>query len=620
MKIQRLTMSQAIVQFLLHQQVERDGKRHPFFAGCLGIFGHGCIAGLGQALQQYPQFRYYMTKNEQASVHIAAAFAKMSNRLRACACLSSIGPGATNMVTGAATATINRLPVLLMPGDIFARRNVAPVLQQLEQPYSQDISVNDAFKPVSRYWDRINRPDQIITALPEVMRVLTSPADTGAVTLALPQDVQTEAFDYPAELFEDRIWYIPRAAPDAVLLDRAVNLIRASKKPLIIAGGGVLYSEAHEALAEFAAATGIPVGETQAGKGSLRYDHPQNLGALGVTGTFAANILAREADLIIGIGTRYSDFTTASKTAFQNPKARFININVAEFDSFKHSALPLVADARVALNLLGKALKGWQVRETYRKRGERFNRSWDKEVDSLYHTPTGVPVSQAEVIGAVNDFARPQDVVVCAAGSLPGDLHRLWRTRDPKGYHLEYGYSCMGYEIAGGLGVKMAAPEREVYVMVGDGSWLMMSSELVTSVQEGCKLTVILLDNHGFQSIGGLSRAIGSGGFGTSYRFREGKTGQLSGAVVPVDYAANARSLGAYVIAVHDIPELKDALAKARQQTKTTVIVIETDPEKRAPGYESWWDVPIAAVSQSESVQKARQEFEAAVKKERHFL
>lgn len=620
MKTKRLTMAQAVIQFLLHQQVERDGKRHPFFAGCFGIFGHGCIAGLGQALQQYPRMRYYMTKNEQASVHIATAFAKMSNRLRACACISSIGPGATNMVTGAATATINRLPVLLMPGDIFARRNVAPVLQQLEQPYSQDISVNDAFRPVARYWDRINRPDQIITSLPEAMRVLTSPADTGAVVLAMPQDVQTEAHEYPAELVEDRIWFIARPAPDPALLKRAAEQIRASKKPLIVAGGGVLYSEAHGSLADFAAQAGIPVGETQAGKGSLPFDHPQNLGAIGVTGTFAANILAREADLVIGIGTRYSDFTTASKTAFQNPRVRFININVAEFDAFKHSALPVIADARAALDQLSKALRGWQVPGTYRKRAEKLHRDWDKEVDRLYHTETGLPVSQAEVIGAVNDFARPQDVVLCAAGSLPGDLHRLWRTRDPKGYHLEYGYSCMGYEIAGGLGAKMADPKREVYVMVGDGSWLMMSSELVTSVQEGYKLTVVMLDNHGFQSIGGLSKAIGSAGFGTQYRFRDPKTGRLEGAPVPVDYAANARSLGAHVITARTIPELQDALVKASQQTKTTVIVMETDPEKRAPGYESWWDVPIAEVSEAASVKKARREFEAAVKNERFFL
>ncbi len=621
MKTKKLTSAQAIVQFLLRQQVERDGKRHPFFAGCLGIFGHGCIAGVGQALQQYPQFPYYLTKNEQASVHIAAAYAKMNNRLRAFTCVSSIGPGATNMVTGAAVTTVNRLPVLLMPGDIFARRNVAPVLQQLEQPYSQDISVNDAFKPVSKYWDRINRADQIICALPEVMRVLTSQAETGAVTLALPQDVQTETFDYPVELFEERVWYIPRPAPESTVLARAVQMIRASKKPLIVAGGGVLYSEAHTALAAFAAQTGVPVGETQAGKGSLPYDHPQNLGAIGVTGTFGANILAREADLIIGIGTRYSDFTTASKTAFQNPSVRFININVAEFDAFKHSALPMVADARAALETLGKALRGWAVSGAWRKRGEKFNRDWDAEVERIYAAKGDrPPLSQGAVIGAVNDISRPEDVVLCAAGSLPGDLHKLWRTRDPKGYHLEYGYSCMGYEIAGGLGAKMAAPEREVYVMVGDGSWLMMSSELVTSIQEGYKLTVVMLDNHGFQSIGGLSQAIGSERFGTRYRFRNRKSGQLDGESLPIDYAANARSLGAHVIRVHDLPELKSALQQARQQTKTTVIVVETDPLKGVRGYESWWDVPIAQVSEIDSVRRASKAYEQARTKERYFL
>jgi 3D-(3,5/4)-trihydroxycyclohexane-1,2-dione acylhydrolase (decyclizing) len=620
MKTRRLTTAQALIQFLTRQHVERDGRRQPFFAGCLGIFGHGCVAGVGQALLQTPAFRYYLTKNEQASVHIAAAYAKMSNRLRTFACVSSIGPGATNMVTGAALATINRLPVLLLPGDLFARRNVAPVLQQLEQPYSQDVSVNDAFKPVSKYWDRINRPDQLLCALPEVMRVLTSPAETGAVTLALPQDVQTEAFDYPVELFEDRVWRIPRPVPEPELIDRAAELIRASRKPLIIAGGGVLYSEAHAALAKWATATGIPVGETQAGKGSLPYDHPQNLGAIGVTGTFAANRLARDADLVIGIGTRYSDFTTASKTAFQHPKVRFININVAEFDAFKHRALPLVADARAAVEALTKALRGWHVSASYRQLAEKLHRHWDREVDRLYHTATGVPVSQAEVIGAVNDFARPQDVVVCAAGSLPGDLHKLWRTRDPKGYHLEYGYSCMGYEVAGGLGVKMAAPDREVYVMVGDGSWLMMSSELVTSIQEGFKLTVVLLDNHGFQSIGGLSESIGNARFGTQYRFRNAATGQLDGPRVPIDFAANARSLGAHVLSARDIPQLKQALEKARQQTKTTVIVIETDPLKGVPAYDSWWDVPVAEVSALPSVRTARKQFEKAVKRERCFL
>jgi len=620
MKTQRLTVAQAIIRFLMAQYVERDGRRQPFFAGCLGIFGHGCIAGIGQALLQYPKFRYINTKNEQGSVHIATAFAKMSNRLRTYACVSSIGPGATNMVTGAATATINRIPVLLLPGDIFARRNVGPVLQQLEQPYSQDLSVNDAFKPVSRYWDRINRPDQLMNALPEAMRVLTSQAETGAVTLALPQDVQTEAFEYPAGLFAERVWYIPRPAPENNLLARAVEWIRASKKPFIVAGGGVIYSEAHEALAKLAAATGIPVAETQAGKGSLSFDHPQNLGAIGVTGTFAANRIARDADLVIGIGTRYSDFTTASKTAFQNPKARFININVAEFDAFKHSALPVVADARAAVEALGRALHGWRVSAAYRNKTVRLNRQWDREVNRLYHTPTSVPVSQAEVIGAVNDFSRPRDVVMCAAGSLPGDLHRLWRTRDPKGYHLEYGYSCMGYEVAGGLGIKLAAPDREVYVMVGDGSWLMMASELVTAVQEGIKLTVVLIDNHGYQSIGGLSQAIGNAHFGVRYKQRNPRTGHLDGANVPIDFAANARSLGAHVIAARDIPEFKSALGEARRQTRSTVIVIETDAEKRAPGYESWWDVPISEVSRLPAVRKARKEFEVAVKRERFFL
>ena len=613
-------MAQAVIQFLMHQAVERDRRQRPFFAGCIGIFGHGCIAGIGQALQQYPKFRYFQSKNEQASVHIASAYAKMSNRLSTFACVSSIGPGATNMVTGAATATINRLPVLLLPGDIFARRNVGPVLQQLEQTSSQDVSVNDCLKPVSRYWDRINRPDQLMNALPEAMRVLTSQSETGAVTLALPQDVQTEVFDYPIELFRDRLWHIPRPEPEVSMLNRVVELVRASRKPLIIAGGGVLYSEAHEALAKFTDQTGIPVGETQAGKGSLRYDHPQNLGAIGVTGTFGANSVAREADLVIGIGTRYSDFTTASKTAFQNPHVQFINVNVVELDAFKHSGLPILADARATLQALSQALRGWQVSAAYRKHVGNLNKAWDKEVDRLYHTTTSLPMSQAEVIGAVNDFSEPQDVVLCAAGSLPGDLHRLWRTRDPKGYHLEYGFSCMGYEIAGGLGVKMAAPDREVYVMVGDGSWLMMSSEVVTSVQEGFKLTIIMLDNHGFQSIGGLSEAIGSGGFGTRYRYRNPKTCQLDGKLLPLDFAASARGFGAHVITAADVPGLKAALVEARAQTKTTVIVVETDPEKRAPGYESWWDVPIAGVSQRASVKAARKGFEKAVRKERHFL
>jgi len=479
----RLTTAQAIIQFLKAQQVSRDSRDQAFFAGCFGIFGHGNVAGIGQALQQNPDFPYFLCRNEQAMVHTAAAFAKMSNRLRALVCTTSIGPGATNMLTGAAGATINRLPVLLLPGDIFARRNVAPVLQQLESSSTQDVSVNDCFRPVSRYWDRIQRPEQILTALPEAMRVLTSPAETGAVTLALPQDVQAEAFDFPEEFFARRTWVVPRSRADAALVAEAVEWIGSAKKPFIIAGGGVIYSCATEALSRFATQTGIPVSETQAGKGSLAFDHPQCVGGMGVTGSSAANRLAREADLVIGIGTRYSDFTTASVTAFQNPGVRFININVAEFDAYKHAAIPLVGDARVTLEELHAAVAGFTVDNEYRARIETFRTEWEKEVDRIYGIRKEPPISQGEVIGALNSFVRPQDVVVCAAGSLPGDLHKLWRTRDPKGYHLEYGYSCMGYEVAGGVGVKMAAPDRDVYVMVGDGSWLMMSSDLVTALQ-----------------------------------------------------------------------------------------------------------------------------------------
>ena len=620
MSTRRLTMAQALVAFLKNQYVERDGRRLPFFGGVFGIFGHGIVAGFGQALQQNPDFRYYLVRNEQSSVHIAAAFAKMHNRLRTFVCTSSIGPGATNMVTGAAMATVNRLPVLILPGDIFTRRNVAPVLQQLEWEHSQDISVNDAFKPVSRYWDRINRPDQLITALPEAMRVLTSPADTGAVTLALPQDVQAEAWDYPEALLAPRVWTIPRPRADATLLRRAAEMIRAARRPLIIAGGGVIYAEATAILDRFARQTGIPVAETQAGKGSLPYDHPLAVGAMGVTGTRAANLIARDADLVIGIGTRYSDFTTASKTAFQNPDVRFLNINVAEFDAYKHAALPLTADARVTLEELIALVGDYDTGADYRAWVDQLRREWDAEVERIYHLEHGPLLSQGEVIGAVNNFARPQDVVLCAAGSLPGDLHKLWRTRDPKGYHLEYGYSTMGYEIAGGLGAKMAAPEREVYVMVGDGSWLMLSADLITSIQEGYKLTVLLLNNHGFSSIGGLSASVGSGGFGTHYRYRNPQTGQLDGDYLPVDFAANAHSLGAHVIEAHDLASLQAALAEARTIERTTVIVVEVDREQRVPGYESWWDVPVAEVAESAAVQAARRDYEQQRARERYFL
>jgi 3D-(3,5/4)-trihydroxycyclohexane-1,2-dione acylhydrolase (decyclizing) len=620
MEIRRLTTAQALITFLKNQYVERDQKESPFFAGVWGIFGHGNVAGVGQALQETGSFRYYLARNEQAMVHTATAYAKMNNRLAAFACTSSIGPGATNMITGAATATINRLPVLLLPGDIFARRNVAPVLQQLESEHTQDISVNDAFKPVSRYWDRINRPDQLPSALLEATRILTSPANTGAVTLALPQDVQAESWDYPEELFAKRVWHIARPMADRTLLARAIEWIGAAKKPFIITGGGVIYSEASESLARLVEQTGIPVGETMAGKGALPWDHPQNLEAVGVTGTPGANILAREADLVIAVGTRLSDFTTASKTAFQNPHVRFININIAEFDAHKHAALPLVADARVTLDELREALKSYRVADEYVSRIVSFKEEWNTETEGLFNRRHGPPISQSEVIGIVNQFSQANDVVVCAAGSLPGDLHKLWRTRDPKGYHLEYGNSCMGYEIAGGLGVKIADPAREVYVMVGDGSYLMMSSEIVTSLQEGYKLTIVLLNNYGFSSIGGLSQALGSGGFGTDYRLRRPESGQLDGPRLEIDFAANAASLGAQVERATTREDLQAALEIARLNERTTVIVIEVDKEERVPGYESWWDVPVAEVSEMESVKRARESYDEAVKRERFFL
>jgi 3D-(3,5/4)-trihydroxycyclohexane-1,2-dione acylhydrolase (decyclizing) len=613
-------MAQALIQFLKQQYVERDGREHAFFAGMLGIFGHGNVAGIGQALQQNPDFPYIMVRNEQSGVHMAAGFAKASNRLRTFACTSSIGPGATNMITGAALATINRLPVLLLPGDIFARRNVAPVLQQIESPTTQDTGVNDCFKPVSRYWDRIYRPEQLIAALPEAMRVLTSPSDCGAVTLALPQDVQAEAYDYPEELFEKRVWLIRRGQPDCISLERAVAAIRGAEHPLIVAGGGVLMSEASTALSEFATKTGIPVGETQAGKGSLAWDHAQEVGAIGATGTLAANRLANAADLVIGIGTRYSDFTSASMTAFQNPAVKFVNINTAEFDAYKVGAIPVVADARVALEQLGSALAGHAVSAQYAAEIAELRVAWDAEVDRLFHLKNPGKPAQSEVIGAMWEAAGERDVLLSAAGSHPGDLHKLWRTRTPNGYHMEYGYSCMGYEIPGAMGAKLADPSREVYVFLGDGTYLMMPSEIVTSVQEGIKIIIVLVDNHGFASIGSLSRSLGQGGFGTRYRARNEATKQLDGDVLTVDFAANARSLGAHALKAGTLDELKQALEQAKTLDRTTVIVVETDASQGVPGYESWWDVAVAEVSEMESVREARARYEEARKRERRYL
>lgn len=619
MNTKRLTVAQATIAYLKNQYVERDGAQHKFFAGCFGILGHGNVAGIGQALHQNPDFPFYVARNEQAMVHSAAAYAKVKNRLQTFVCTSSIGPGATNMVTGAAAATINRIPVLLIPGDIFATRHVAPVLQQLESNMTQDISVNDCFKPVSKYWDRINRPEQLITALPEVMRVLTSQAETGAVTLCIPQDVQAEAFDFPSVLFQKKVWYVGRTMPDASLLEKAINQIRNSKKPLIVSGGGTIYSGATEVLKEFVNRTGIPVTETFAGKGSLKYDNPKNLGAAGVTGTPGAIEMAKETDLVIGIGTRYSDFTTISKSAFQHPNVKFININITEFDSFKHGALPLVGDAKAILEIINTKLGDFKVTDDYRKKVEQFNTSWDDYVSEMYAEKNIIPAFQGEVIGAINTFSDADDIMICAAGSLPGDLHKLWRTRNPKGFHLEYGYSCMGYEIAGGLGAKMARPESEVYVLVGDGSYLMMAQEIVTSVQEKQKLTIVLLNNDGYASIGGLSASLGSEGFGTYYRYRSEETNQLDGGLLPIDYAANAASMGAYVIKTTNVTELKAALEKAKTIDHTTLIYIEVDRKKGIPGF-AWWEVAVAEISEKEAVNESFKTYQENKKNQKHYL
>ena len=621
----RLTVGQAIVGFLAAQHTERDGARERFVEGCFGIFGHGNVAGLGEALLAAEltapgSLPYYQGRNEQAMVHAAVGFARMRNRLSTLACTSSVGPGATNMVTGAALATINRLPVLLLPSDVFATRPAEPVLQQLEHPGQRDVSVNDAFRPVSRFFDRVSRPEQLPDALLGAMRVLTDPAETGAATVCLPQDVQTQARDWPDELFAPRTWQVRRAVPDPASIASAASALRGATRPMIVAGGGVIYSAAEACLRAFAEATGIPVAETQAGKGAMNYDHPQAIGAIGATGSASANAIAATADVVVGIGTRWSDFSTASRSAFAAPGVRFINVNVAAVDAAKLGAIDVVGDARAALTEFATALSGWQVAAAYRAEATERARHWDEVVEHSYRAGNAPLPSQAEVIGAVNAASQPRDVVVCAAGSMPGDLHKLWRTRDSKGYHVEYGYSCMGYEIAGGIGVKLAAPDREVYVLVGDGSYLMMSTELVTAVQEGIKIIVVLVLNHGFASIGSLSQSVGAQRFGTAYRYRNAETGRLDGGTLPVDLAANAASLGAQVITAATIAELAESLRAAKSAAGPVVITIETDPLAAAPDSGSWWDVPVAEESQLESVRQARAAYESAQSRQRRYL
>ncbi|MEH0935335.1 3D-(3,5/4)-trihydroxycyclohexane-1,2-dione acylhydrolase (decyclizing) [Micromonospora psammae] len=610
----RLTVAQALVTFLARQWSERDGHRLRLIPACFGIFGHGNVAGIGEALAgpAGAGLPYHLCRTEQGMVHTAAAYARMSDRLSTLACTTSIGPGATNLVTGAAGATINRLPVLLLPGDIFAARPANPVLQELEDPRSYDVSVTDALRPVSRYWDRINRPEQLPAALLAAMRVLTDPVETGAVTLALPQDVQAEAYDWPEELFADRVWHVPRARPDDAAVTRAARVVTAARRPVVVAGGGVIYSGACDALRRFAEEHGVPVAETQAGKGALPFGHPLALGAVGVTGTSAANEIAAGADLVIGIGTRYSDFTTASGTLFGGD-ARFVNLNVTGFDAAKLSGLQVVGDARESLAALGAACAGWATELAYRASVAELGQRWAAVADRARHADPDARPTQTAVIGAVNDAAGPRDVVVCAAGSMPGDLHRLWRSADPKSYHVEYGYSCMGYEIAGGIGVKLASPDREVFVLVGDGSYLMLPTELVTAVAEGVKLVVVLVDNRGFASIGRLSESVGAQRLGTAYQDR-------SAAPLAVDLGANAASLGADLIRVVTIEELRAALAAAKAAERTTVIHVETDPLVTGPDAGAWWDVPVAEVSARGETQAARAGYEAGRKARRTHL
>jgi 3D-(3,5/4)-trihydroxycyclohexane-1,2-dione acylhydrolase (decyclizing) len=626
----RLTVAQALVKFLSAQYSESDGEEQRLFAGCFGIFGHGNVAGIGQALLQAEleepeSLRYILGRNEQAMVHTAVAYTRMKNRLQTYAVSTSVGPGATNMLTGAALATINRLPVLLLPADTFADRSASPLLQELELPDSGDVTVNDAFRPVSRYFDRIWRPEQLPAALLSAIRVLTDPAETGAVTLCFPQDVQAEAYDWPTALFEKRVWHVARSLPEPVVLEAAAEIIRSAERPLIVAGGGVTYSRAQNALAAFCDATGIPVGQSQAGKGTLVYHHPQCLGAIGSTGTTAANAIARDADVVIGVGTRYSDFTTASRTAFQSPDVRFVNINVAGLDAIKNAGLGIQADAREALVALLPLLDGYRVDESYIANYRELNAAWDETVQNVYlpETPNAGAdglLTQNEVIGMVNELSDPRDVVVCAAGSMPGDLHKLWRTRDPKGYHVEYGYSCMGYEVAGGLGVRLACPDRDVFVMVGDGSYLMMATELVTAVQESIKIITVLVQNHGYASIGSLSESLGSQRFGTRYRYRNPETGRLDGEKLPVDLAANAASLGVEVLKTTTAGEFAEAIKAAKTADHSIVIYVETDPMIGPPDSESWWDVPVSETSTLDSTQQARKTYDEHKATQKLFL
>ena len=624
----RLTVGQAMVRFLANQYSERDGVEQRLIAGVFGIFGHGNVAGLGQALLQNEvdpavgedRLKYYLARNEQAMVHAAVSYARTKNRMQAFACTASIGPGSTNMITGAALATIDRLPVLILPSDMFATRFPDPVLQQLEDPRSLDISVNDAFKPVSRFWDRINRPEQLIPSALGAMRVLSDPAETGAVTICLPQDVQAEAYDWPSEFFRKRVWHVARPVPEPAALVRAVAIIRAAKRPLLLAGGGVIYSEGSAALAIFADATGIPVADTQAGKGAISFEHPSSVGGIGSTGNDAANALAAEADVIIGVGTRYSDFTTASHTVFGDPDVRFVNLNILAFDAAKNSAEMVVTDARAGLQALTEALGGYCVEESYSQHVVRLVAAWSKVIDECFHRDNQPLPAQTEVFGALNELMGDDDIIINAAGSMPGDLQALWRARTPRQYHLEYGYSCMGYEIPAAMGAKLAAPESEVVAIVGDGSFQMLPQEIATIVSENLKVIIVLLQNYGFASIGALSEALGSQRFGTSYRMRDDGSDRLDGENVPIDLAGSARSFGADVLEVHTIEDFRAAYRAAAASPCTTLIYIETDPNGPNPPASAWWDVPVSQTARLESTRQAYVEYQQQKERQRHHL
>ncbi|MFJ9146780.1 3D-(3,5/4)-trihydroxycyclohexane-1,2-dione acylhydrolase (decyclizing) [Streptomyces sp. NPDC102270] len=622
----RLTVAQALVRFLAAQYTERDGVRQRLISATWGIFGHGNVAGLGQALVEYADdMPYHQGRNEQSMVHAAVGYARQSNRLSTHAVTTSIGPGATNLVTGAALATINHLPVLLLPGDTFATRVADPVLQQLEVPYAGDISVNDCLRPVSKYFDRVTRPEALIPAALQAMRVLTDPVETGAVTLALPQDVQAEAHDWPDEFFAERTWTVRRPGADPAELAEAVRTIRTARRPLVIAGGGVHHSRAEEALAEFASATGIPVASTQAGKGSLRHDHPQDVGGVGHTGTATANELARQADLVIGVGTRYTDFTTASGTLFAADGVRFLNLNIAPYDGHKLAGAPLVADARSALQELAGALQlhAHRVTGAYVEEYTLDKERWEQRVDACYEADEpDIRPTQPQVLGALDTLVDESDVIINAAGSLPGDLHKLWRARSRDQYHLEYGYSCMGYEIPAAIGVKMAAPDRNVWALVGDGTYLMMPTEIVTAVQEGIAIKLLLIQNHGYASIGGLSEAVGGERFGTAYRYQS-DDGSYTGAPLPVDLAANAASLGMRVLRAKTVRDLRAALEEARAADTPTCVYVETetaDTVSGPPPAQAWWDVPVAETATRPSAVKARELYERHVSTRRRHL